>query len=244
MTRVALDGRSLTRNQVVSVARNAAVVELSPAAVEHMRATRALVERALERGDQVYGMTTGVGARKKIPVTAGQMTAFNRALVANHLVGAGPDAPPEVVRATMVRLANALASGMPGARPEIAERRKRKAGLGLGRARRENEKATLAGRLPSREPNRRLSDSGLPREHGGSREAVWVEEAGERLELALPADRVDTGDGHGSLTTHPMRSAGRYEPSSTRDLPLVSGWDERIVRPADCARERNSSSVR
>jgi histidine ammonia-lyase len=122
MTRVVLDGRSLTREQVVLVARNAAVVELSSAAVEHMRATRALVERALERGDQVYGMTTGVGARKKIPVSAEQMIAFNRALVANHLVGAGPEAPPEVVRATMVRLANALVSGTPGACPATSER--------------------------------------------------------------------------------------------------------------------------
>ena len=48
--------------------------------------------------------------------------AFNRALIANHLVGAGPDASAEIVRATMLRLANALASGTPGVRPEIAER--------------------------------------------------------------------------------------------------------------------------
>ena len=55
-------------------------------------------------------MTTGVGARKKIPVPAGEAGTFNRALIANHLVGAGPDASAEIVRATMLRLANALAS--------------------------------------------------------------------------------------------------------------------------------------
>jgi histidine ammonia-lyase len=119
---VALDGRSLTVQQVVAVARESERVELAPAAVERMRETRAVVERALARGDVVYGMTTGVGARKKVGVPAEEAEAFNRALVANHLVGAGPDAPPEVVRATMVRLLNALASGTPGARPEIADR--------------------------------------------------------------------------------------------------------------------------
>jgi histidine ammonia-lyase len=122
MTRVVLDGRSLTVEEVVAVAREAAAVELAPASAERMRETRAVVERAVERGDAVYGMTTGVGARKKVAVAPDEIPAFNRALVANHLVGAGPDAPEEVVRATMVRLANALASGTPGARPEIAER--------------------------------------------------------------------------------------------------------------------------
>jgi histidine ammonia-lyase len=122
LTSVLLDGRSLTIEEVVAVARERASVELAPEAVERMRETRALVERVLERGDAVYGMTTGVGARKKIAVPAEEARAFNRALVVNHLVGAGPDAPEEIVRATMVRLANALASATPGARPEIAER--------------------------------------------------------------------------------------------------------------------------
>jgi histidine ammonia-lyase len=122
MTQVVLDGRSLTVEEVVAVARAGAPVKLAPAAIERMRETRAVVERALQRGDAVYGMTTGVGARKKVRVPAEEALAFNRALVANHLVGAGPDAPEEVVRATMLRLANGLASGTPGARPEIAER--------------------------------------------------------------------------------------------------------------------------
>ena len=70
MTTVLLDGRSLTIGEVVAVAREGAHVALSPEAVERMRTTRTFVERALERGDVVYGMTTGVGAKKKVPVTA------------------------------------------------------------------------------------------------------------------------------------------------------------------------------
>ena len=122
MTGVLLDGRSLTVRQVVAVARERERVELAPGTAERMLETRAVVERALERGDVVYGMTTGVGARKKVGVPAEEAQSFNRALVVNHLVGAGPDAHPEVVRATMLLLVNALASGTPGARPEIADR--------------------------------------------------------------------------------------------------------------------------
>jgi histidine ammonia-lyase len=119
---VVIDGVALTVDDVVRVAREGDQVELDPRAVERMRETRALVERTVARGDVVYGVTTGVGARKKVSVPAAEIPAFNRALVANHRVATGPDASPEIVRATIVRLANALAKGTAGVRPEIAER--------------------------------------------------------------------------------------------------------------------------
>ena len=119
---IVLTGEGLKVDDVVRVARNGEQVEIDGAAVERMRETRALVERVVARGDNVYGVTTGVGARKKITVPAEEIPAFNRALVANHLVATGPPASREVVRATILRLANALAKGTAGVRPEIVER--------------------------------------------------------------------------------------------------------------------------
>jgi histidine ammonia-lyase len=119
---VTLTGNDLTVDEVVRVARGSEPVEIELGAFERMRETQALVERVVARGDVVYGMTTGVGARKKVPVPAEEIPTFNRALVANHRTATGPDAPAEIVRATMVRLANTLAKGTSGARPEIAER--------------------------------------------------------------------------------------------------------------------------
>jgi histidine ammonia-lyase len=119
---VHLTGHALTIENVVRVAREAEPVEIDAAAFERMRETRALVDRAVARGDAVYGMTTGVGARKKVFVPPEDIPEFNRALIANHRTATGPDAPLEVVRATMLRLANSLARGTSGARPEIAER--------------------------------------------------------------------------------------------------------------------------
>ena len=117
-----LTGDALTIEDVVRVAREAERVELDAAAFERMRESRALVERVVERGDAVYGVTTGVGARKKVSVPAEEIPAFNRALIANHLTATGPDAPHDVARATMLRLANMLARGRAGVRPELAER--------------------------------------------------------------------------------------------------------------------------
>jgi len=119
---VTLSGEGLTIEEVVRVSRGREPVELDPAAIDRMRETRALVERAVERGDVVYGLTTGVGARKKVRVPPEEIPAFNRALIANHRTATGPDAAPDIVRATMLRIANALAKGTAGARPEIAER--------------------------------------------------------------------------------------------------------------------------
>lgn len=119
---VVLDGRSLTVDAVVRVARDAEPVEISPDAVERMAAAREVVERAVERGDRVYGLTTGVGVRKRVRVATEDLDEFNRKLILNHLTASGPDAPPEVVRATMLRLANAFALGISGVRPELAER--------------------------------------------------------------------------------------------------------------------------
>jgi histidine ammonia-lyase len=119
---VVLTGDALTIEDVVRVAREGEGVEIEPAAFERMREARTLVERVVARGDAVYGVTTGVGARKKVSVPAEEIPAFNRALIANHLTATGPDAPRDVVRATMLRLANALANGTAGARPELAER--------------------------------------------------------------------------------------------------------------------------
>jgi histidine ammonia-lyase len=119
-TTVVLTGRDLTLDEVVRVARDRARVELAASALETMHASRLVVEAALARDDSVYGLTTGVGMRKRFGVE-GDQGRFNHALLEGHRVGQGALAAEDVVRATMLRLANGLAHGAPGARPELAQ---------------------------------------------------------------------------------------------------------------------------
>ena len=119
---VLVTGQDLTLDEVVRVARADESVELAPEAVEHMRESRAVVERVVERGEQVYGVTTGVASRKRVPVSSDDVADFNRRLLRSHRVGQGPDAPRDVVRAQLVRLANLFASGTTGVRPDVVER--------------------------------------------------------------------------------------------------------------------------
>ena len=119
---VVLTGNGLTLEEVVRVARGGEDVALADEARAEMAVSRALVERVVERGDLVYGVTTGVGARKKVRVPPEEIPAFNRRLILNHRTAQGPDALEEVVRATILRVANALAKGTAGVRPQIADR--------------------------------------------------------------------------------------------------------------------------
>jgi histidine ammonia-lyase len=117
---VVLTGADLTIGEVVRVARGAEPVELAPSALERMSASRAVVDEVVERGDEIYGFTTGVGMRKRFAVE-GEMASFNRMMISGHLIGQGQAAPEDVVRAMMTRLANGLAQGAAGARPELAQ---------------------------------------------------------------------------------------------------------------------------
>jgi histidine ammonia-lyase len=118
---VDLTGRDLTVAELVRIARDREPVELTREAVDRMRTARAVVDEALVRGDTIYGFTTGVGAKKNASVAAAEIAEHNRLLVLNHRVGQGPPLPADVVRAALARLANHLASGGPGARPELAQ---------------------------------------------------------------------------------------------------------------------------
>ena len=122
MPTVTLDGAHLTLAELIAVARDGATVQLAGEAVRAMAESRACVERVLERGDAVYGMTTGLGQHKRLRVATEELGLFNRQLVDNHRVGHGAAAPPDVVRATMLRLANGFAKGTVGVRPELAVR--------------------------------------------------------------------------------------------------------------------------
>jgi len=118
---VVLTGNDLALEQLVRVARRGEKVEISPDAIARMQTGRAAVERVLERELTVYGITTGVGARKRVSVRGDEAEEFNRMLILNHRVGQGDFASDEVVRATLLRLANGFAKGTSGVRPELAE---------------------------------------------------------------------------------------------------------------------------
>ena len=117
---VTIDGSTLTVDQVVAVARGAAV-QLAPSAVPAIRRARQAVEDFVARGEIVYGITTGFGAFKDRIISPDQVKTLQRNIVMSHAVGVGPLLPTDVVRAMILVRANTLAKGHSGVRLETLE---------------------------------------------------------------------------------------------------------------------------
>jgi histidine ammonia-lyase len=118
---VLLTGDDLTLDELLRVARARERVEVAAAAWKQVEAGRRVVEEALARGLPVYGLTTGVGVRKRVLVPPEGLAELNRRLIGEHRVGQGPYAPEEAVRAALLRLANGLVKGTAGVRPELVQ---------------------------------------------------------------------------------------------------------------------------
>jgi histidine ammonia-lyase len=119
---VTLTGFSLTRDELLRIARGREPVRLADEVPARVEAGRAVVARALDRNDAVYGLTTGVGVRKRTRVDPGDLVDFNRRLILDHLVAQGPPASEPVVRAQAALVANGFARGAAGVRLELAVR--------------------------------------------------------------------------------------------------------------------------
>src|SRR2546426_535355 len=116
---IPLDGRSLSIADVIAVARRRASVELAPAALAGLAASRRAVETALARGDTIYGVTTGVGKLAHVRIPADQLRRLQRNLVRSHASGVGDPLAVDAVRAMMLLRANVLLLGTSGVRPAL-----------------------------------------------------------------------------------------------------------------------------
>ncbi len=117
MDAVVLTGSDLTLEDVLAVARGRAPVEIAPASLEAMARARDVADGAIAAGSVAYGVTTGVGSRKSFSVEA---AGHDRLLVRQHVIAQGSPVAHEVVRATALRLVNALAAATTVARPALA----------------------------------------------------------------------------------------------------------------------------
>lgn len=118
---VQLTGDALTLDDVLRVARGCEPVELGAGVAERVRAGRDVVDAALAGSAPVYGLTTGVGVRKRNVVAPADLGAFNDRLILEHRVGQGDAAPDDVVRAQLLVMINAFARGTAGVRLELLE---------------------------------------------------------------------------------------------------------------------------
>ena len=137
---VVLDGGSLTLKDLARIARDPRVgVEIHPDAWTRVEASRAQIEALAsqyveewEKRDGEshsvleYGVTTGFGEFKNVPIAPDRLEELQRSLLLSHSAGAGETADsgnpanyfePDVVRAVLAIRLNAFLKGHSGVRP-------------------------------------------------------------------------------------------------------------------------------
>ena len=109
---LALDGSSLTLDDVAAVAAGAEV-RLAPAAAQRMRATQAAVQRIVRENTVVYGVTTGFGKLSEIAIPPERLAELQVNLVRSHAAGVG--APEGLLAANSIAQATRVVSSVLGA---------------------------------------------------------------------------------------------------------------------------------
>ena len=134
---ILLDGSHLTRKQVAQIARGDAIIGLAPEQLKRVQRTADFLAAQVERGEPIYGVTTGFGsnadkllgahrARDELP--RGNSPAHGNTherslkeelqhnLVITHAVCVGKPMAPDVVRAMLAIRVNTLMRGHSGIR--------------------------------------------------------------------------------------------------------------------------------
>ncbi|MEO0137463.1 MAG: aromatic amino acid ammonia-lyase [candidate division WOR-3 bacterium] len=116
---IILDGKSLTIEKLVAIARHHEKVELAPESLEEIKRCRAMLEKKLAAREIMYGINTGIGELSEVVLPDEQIEQFQKYLIYNHAAGIGEPMPIEYVRGAMASRINVHAKGKSACRPEI-----------------------------------------------------------------------------------------------------------------------------
>ena len=116
-----LTGQHLSIEEVVRVSRLRDRVAISSEARERVINARKFVEKLVEEGRVVYGLTTGFGEFKSVSISKDQTEQLQTNLIRSHATGVGAPYSEEVVRAAILIRVNSLLHGHSGVRPEVID---------------------------------------------------------------------------------------------------------------------------
>lgn len=118
---IILNGKSLSIEDVVNVARYNMKVKIAESTLHHLKDSRGLIDSWTENDGPVYGLNRGVGLNKDRYILKDQYADYNRNLLLSHAIGIGPNVSEENVRAIMVTRLNTLLTGYTGMNPDIVK---------------------------------------------------------------------------------------------------------------------------
>lgn len=118
---VIINGRDLTVEEVIRVGRGYEKVEIAPEAKEAVIKARNYIEKKLEEGAVIYGLTTGFGKFANVVISREEAEQLQKNLIISHTCAMGEPYETKYVRAAMLLRCNALSRGNSGIRLETIQ---------------------------------------------------------------------------------------------------------------------------
>ncbi len=118
---VIINGRDLTVEEVIRVCRGYEKVEIAPEAKEAVIKARNYIEKKLEEGAVIYGLTTGFGKFANVVISREEAEQLQKNLIISHTCAMGEPYETRYVRAAMLLRCNALSRGNSGIRLETIQ---------------------------------------------------------------------------------------------------------------------------
>ncbi len=119
LSKITLDGVSLTIEQLLEISREASPVSVSDEALGKVEAGRKIVERVTRSGKTAYGINTGFGKLADRKIGNKDLDELQLNLVRSHAAGTGDPLDLEEVRAIITVRLNTLLRGYSGVRKEV-----------------------------------------------------------------------------------------------------------------------------
>jgi histidine ammonia-lyase len=116
---IALNGKGLTIEQVVKVARQGSAVAIADEAMDTIKISRQIVEEIAKQDRPFYGVNTGTGANRTVRIPEEELEAFQRRIILSHCICIEEQMEEANVRAAMVTRINGILKGAAGVQPEI-----------------------------------------------------------------------------------------------------------------------------
>ena len=116
MKEIELGVDGMTLEDLVAIARDGAGIRLSEEAEERIVKSRSLVERWLQEGRIIYGVTTGFGALSNVIIPVEKVALLQQNVLMSHAAGVGDVLSEEAVLAMMALRIKDLARGHSGIR--------------------------------------------------------------------------------------------------------------------------------
>lgn len=119
--KLVVDGKTLTLDKIEYFLDNKPQIALSKESKVRVLKSRKLIDEWVERGETIYGVTTGFGGFSSVSIPVKDIEKLQENLIISHTAGVGEALPPFIVKLMMLLRVNALASGYSGIRLETLQ---------------------------------------------------------------------------------------------------------------------------